>query len=76
METELHCLAPGVRAVVTRVDTEEALTRRLRAFGLVPGTKIVCRYKSPAGDVTALEVRGAVLALRTRDLRHIRGVQE
>ncbi len=71
METGLHCVRPGTVAVVTRINTEEALRRRLKAFGLIPGTKVRCCYRCPWGDLTALELRGSVLALRTEDLRKI-----
>lgn len=72
MELSLDCLKPGKRAVVIKIDTEQALKKRLRDFGLVPGTAICCRYRNSWGDVTALELRGSVLALRTSDLRKIR----
>lgn len=72
METSLDRIKPGGRAVVTMIGTDAALCKRLRDFGLVPGTKVTCRYRSPWGDVTALELRGSVLALRTTDLRKIR----
>ena len=72
MEMGLHALGPGMQGVVTRINTDEALKRRLRDFGLVPGTAVRCRYRCPWGDVTALELRGSVLALRTRDLQKIR----
>lgn len=72
METSLDCIRPGVRAVVIQVNTDPALKHRLRDFGLVPGTAVRCRYRCPWGDVTALELRGSVLALRTKDLRKIR----
>lgn len=71
METGLNCVRPGMRAVVTRIEVEAELARRLRDFGLVPGTQVCCRYRSPGGQVTALELRGTVIALRTRDLKHI-----
>lgn len=72
METSLDCIRPGTRAVVVQVNTAPALRRRLRDFGLVPGTFVSCRYRCPWGDVAALELRGSVVALRTRDLRKIR----
>lgn len=68
METSLKQVKPGMRAVVTRIDVEEALQRRLRDFGLVSGTQVCCRYRDPSGKVTALELRGTVIALRTQDL--------
>lgn len=73
MEFNLASIRPGEGAMVTRIHTAEALTKRLREFGLVPGTQVVCRYRSPWKDVVALEVRGAVLALRTQDLTQIQG---
>lgn len=57
---------------VVEIDTSGELKARLRDFGLVPGTKVCRRYCSPGGDVTAIELRGSVLALRTRDLEKIR----
>jgi ferrous iron transport protein A len=71
MEITLDCLCPGMEGVVRDVNTEDALRRRLAEFGLVPGTKVRCRYRSPDGGVTAIGLRGAVLALRTGDLRRI-----
>lgn len=71
MQTSLDHLRPGMRAVVVKVDAEDDLKQRLKDFGLVPGTAIRCRCRNPWGDVTALEFRGAVLALRTKDLRKI-----
>lgn len=56
---------------VVQIGTSEALAARLRDFGLIPGTKVCRRYCSPGKDVTAIELRGSVLALRTRDLRRI-----
>lgn len=72
METSLDCIRPGIRAVVTQILVEPVLRQRLQDFGMIPGTVVCCRYRSPWGDVTALSLRGAVLALRTRDLRKIR----
>lgn len=72
METGLDRVGPGAVAVVTQVNTAPELRHRLKAFGLIPGTKVCCRYRCPWGHVTAIEFRGSVLALRTEDLRKIR----
>ena len=72
METGLHKMCLGASSVVTHVDAEPAFKRRLRDFGLVPGTKVACRYRSPGGQVTAVSFKGTVLAMRTRDLKKIR----
>ena len=68
----LDLLMPGDTGVVVQMAVGEALALRLRNFGLVPGTRVHCRYRSPDGSVTALELRGTVIALRTRDLKGIR----
>ena len=72
MEISLDKLGLGRLGVVTHIDTDGYMKNRLRAFGMVPGTSVRCRYRSPGGSVTALEFRGSVVALRTRDLRCIR----
>ncbi len=74
MEIALHELVPGATARVTHMDCDGQLLRRLRDFGFVPGTLLRCRYRSPGGKVTALELRQTVIAIRTRDLRHIRAL--
>lgn len=72
MEISLDRLCLGRLGVVTCINTDAYMKKRLRAFGMVPGTQVRCRYRSPGGSVTALEFRGAVVALRTRDMRKIR----
>lgn len=73
MEMTLDRLKVGCAAVITKIDTDESLENRLRCFGMVPGTQIYCRYRSPGGSVIALECRGSVIALRTRDMEKIWG---
>lgn len=73
MNLNLDGLRPGMGALVTGVSCDEALRKRLEDFGLTEGTEVSCRYRSPHEDVTALELRGTVLAIRRRDLRLISG---
>lgn len=72
MQGSLARLPMGIPAVVLQMGCRKELSRRLRDFGLVPGTTVVARYRSPGGGVTALEFRGAVIALRTQELRGVR----
>ena len=72
MEIDLDALPVPKEASVIRINVPEGLERRLRDFGLIPGTSVRCLYRSPQGDVTALGLRGTVIALRTRDLKGIR----
>ncbi len=71
METSLDSLCVGRRGVILRIHTDPWLKSRLRSLGLIPGTTVSCRYRTPCGKVTAVEFRGTVVALRTRDLRKI-----
>ncbi len=72
MEISLDRLEPGIRSTVTEIRSPEPLRSRLRQFGLVPDTVVSVCYRSPDGGVTALELRGTVIALRTRELKKIR----
>ncbi len=45
--------------------------RRLMDLGLLPGTNITAELRSPSGDLGAYLVRGALLALRDDQARHI-----
>ena len=71
MISTLDQVCKGLWTQVTSVDTSIQLRRRLRDFGLVPGTRVRCRYASPAGDVLAIELRGSVVALRKQDAHRI-----
>lgn len=72
MEMSLDRARIGQQTVILQIDTPPALKKRLKDFGLVPGTKVCCCYRSPGGKVTALEFRSVVVAVRTRELKNIR----
>ena len=72
MHTTLARLPSGIPATVVSLSCDKALERRLRDFGLIPGTTLRVCYRSLHGGVMALECRGAVIALRTDDLIGIR----
>lgn len=71
MEMCLDGLRLGNWATVVKIDAPEVLESRLRSYGIIPGTRVCCRYRTPCGTVTALEARSSVIALRTRDMRCI-----
>ena len=72
MEIGLDRLPLGKQGTVTGIDTDMDLKKGLHDFGFVPGTRVSGRYRTPDKSVTALEFRGTVVALRTRDMRSIR----
>ncbi|MBS7009585.1 FeoA family protein [Anaerostipes sp.] len=67
----LNELNPGQSAVVEELKTRGSIRRRLLDIGLVKDTKVECVGRSPAGDPAAFLIRGAVIAIRSEDLKDI-----
>jgi ferrous iron transport protein A len=65
--TPLSALRPGEIGQVVRISpvVDGLARRRLLDLGLVPGTPVTVAFTSPAGNPTAYQVRGALIALRT-----------
>ena len=66
-QLSLCALRDGQSAFVKNVAGESAMRRRLLDMGLIPGTRVTCQGHSPAGDPAAYLIRGAVIALRSKD---------
>ncbi len=64
-------LEEGESGYVMSVSTHPALKHRLEDLGLIPGTRVTCMARSPAGDPCAYLIRGALIALRQADAREI-----
>ena len=67
----MAALEEGESGYVESVSTHLALRHRLQDLGLVPGTRVTCMARSPAGDPCAYLIRGALIALRQSDAREI-----
>ena len=63
----LSALSLGESAIVTHIFAEPDMECRLTDLGLVPGTKVTCMTRSPAGDPSAYLIRGTLIALRKAD---------
>ena len=63
-QMRLSELSPGQRGTVTALLAQGAPRRRLRDLGLTEGCRVTALGRSPFGDPTAYEIRGAVIALR------------
>ena len=63
----LSALPLGESAFVTHISVRPDMARRLADLGLVPGTRVTCLARSPAGDPAAYLIRGALIALRRTD---------
>ena len=67
---EIVCLdelAPGERGVVYQLNNDIGMRRRLREIGLVEESEVECLGRSPAKDPAAYLIRGAVIAIRSKD---------
>ncbi|MDK2820818.1 MAG: ferrous iron transport protein [Clostridia bacterium] len=67
----LNTLANGKSGLVTSILSEGLTRRRLLDLGLVPGSKVEVIQRSPSGDPTAFNIRGAIIALRNEDAKQI-----
>lgn len=67
----LEELAVGQQAIVEALHMTGGMRRRLLDIGLVENTVVQCVGKAPGGDPIAFCIRGAVIALRREDCRHI-----
>ncbi|MBR5543290.1 MAG: ferrous iron transport protein A [Oscillospiraceae bacterium] len=61
----------GETARVLSLSDENLLKERLSDLGFTEGTVVECIMKSPLGDPTAFLIRGAVIALRRDNSKHI-----
>ena len=66
----LKQLAPGQSAKVKELKTAGSMRRRLLDLGLIAHTEVMCLGRSPLGDPSAYLIRGAVIAIRTKDIQN------
>ena len=61
----------GQSGVVTAVNGQGALRRRLLDMGITPRTRITLRKAAPLGDPIEIRLRGYELTLRLEDAKQI-----
>lgn len=62
------CRLPiGASAYVRRLEVKGAVRRRLLDLGIITDTLVEALQKSPSGDPTAYQIRGAVIAIRREE---------
>ncbi|HEY8500113.1 MAG TPA: FeoA family protein [Clostridia bacterium] len=64
---ELKNLPIGRTAKIKHLSSNGAIRRRMLDLGLISGTVVEAMHKSPSGDPTAYNIRGAVIALRSEE---------
>lgn len=67
----LNILPPGRKARVTSLTSDGIQRRRMLDLGLISDTVVEALQKSPSGDPTAYQIRGAVIALRSEEASRI-----
>ena len=68
---KLSDLKIGEKAVVTAVNGEGAIRRRLFDMGITPGAEVYLRKKAPLGDPIEFALRGYELTLRRAEAAHV-----
>ncbi|MEG1742628.1 MAG: FeoA family protein [Clostridia bacterium] len=68
---KLNDITKYENAVLYKLENKGDIRGRLQDLGLIEGTQIKFVQKSPLGDPTAYEIRGAIIALRSDDAQKI-----
>ena len=63
----LSLLPLGMKAKVKDLVSTGIIRRRMLDLGLILDTEVEALLKSPSGDPTAYNIRGAVIALRSEE---------
>lgn len=68
----LSKLQEGQRGLVKEILLQDDMRRRVQEFGFIPGSRVECLRRAPAGSPVAYGVLDAVVALRRKDAGKIR----
>lgn len=68
---QLCCLPFGVQARITKIDSRDAVSRRLMEMGVLPGATVRVIKAAPFGCPLEVEVRGYRLAIRRAEAAHV-----
>jgi ferrous iron transport protein A len=67
----LHIMPLGSFGTVKKLTSSGLARRRMLDLGLTVDTPVEALRKSPSGDPTAYQIRGAVIALRSEEAAQI-----
>lgn len=71
MKTTLDMVEMNKLVKVHSLNCTGSIRRRLLDLGLIEGATVVPILKSPAGELTAYEIRGTIIAIRKEDSKNI-----
>lgn len=61
----------GEKAIITEIQGNDKLAKRLMALGCIEGTEVQLKQKAPLGDPLVVNFRGFDLAIRKTDAKNI-----
>lgn len=67
----LSDIIPSQSAIISDIDKDSKIKRRLQDLGIIQNTLITCIAKSPLGDPSAYRIRQTIIALRKQDAEKI-----
>lgn len=70
-QNSLNQLPIGSLGIVKNLTSEGIIHRRMLDLGLIHGTSIEALRRNSAGDLTAYQIRGAVIAFRLEEAEKI-----
>lgn len=71
MKTSLNTIPLNQLVTINSLNCTGSIKRRLLDLGLIDGANIIPILQSPAGELTAYEIRGTVIAIREEDTKKI-----
>ncbi len=71
MKTSLDKVEINKLAKVCSLNCMGSMRRRLLDLGLIEDATVIPVLKSPAGELTAYEIRGTVIAIRMEDAKNV-----
>ncbi|MFC1486020.1 ferrous iron transport protein A [Candidatus Latescibacterota bacterium] len=66
-EKKLTEMAPGEYGIITTVNTEGELKRRLMDMGIIEGAQVEVVKQAPLGDPLQIKVHNTLIALRKKE---------
>ena len=67
----LHRLPTGSFGIVKELTAPDSMRSRMLDLGLINDTLVESLRRSPSGDPTAYQIRGAVIALRSEEASNV-----
>lgn len=71
MKKKLSEFKVSEKGIITQVDGEGKIRRRLFDMGVTPGAEVVLKKKAPLGDPIEVTIRGYELSLRKTEADNV-----